>query len=420
MIISKKLIMKKINIANIQNKNIIIYLFSDLLSKALPFLFIPLLTKYLNPEQYGNIALFNLWVEISVIFIIMGGNSYYKIEFWAAKNPISLLYNIIFNVTLLFLAVLFISIPFCLYFETIYLISIFPAILLCAFMQSLLYLYISYYQCNEKASTVGAINLFFSLCNSLLMVFFLTVVGMKESSRYWSFGLSLALSVFFVAIILSLKNKVRMDTKINISLLKFGAGVFPHAISWWARSGVERLLIGWYLSISSLGVYSLAMQLTSLMPLFCNAINQSFIPKIIRNLNEKKIRETKIILLKAELIVMIVCAVSAIIMPVVLKIFLDYRYLAALEYLPYMILVFIFQSVIVFYSNVLYFYKKVNYLSVITFFSSGLHVILVIFLMKYTFSIYAVIISSAVTFFIASLLVFRKAMLLMRDDYDYK
>ncbi|HBB6759574.1 TPA: hypothetical protein JD366_003455, partial [Citrobacter amalonaticus] len=74
--------MKKLSeILNIQNKNILIYLFSDLLAKALPFIFIPLFTKYLTPTEYGNISLFNVGVEIFIIIIIMGGNSYYKIEF---------------------------------------------------------------------------------------------------------------------------------------------------------------------------------------------------------------------------------------------------------------------------------------------------------------------------------------------------
>ncbi|HBD1119393.1 TPA: hypothetical protein KHA37_005120, partial [Escherichia coli] len=73
---------------NIQNRNVVIYLISDLLAKALPFSFIPVLTKYLTPEQYGNIALFNIGVEIFLIIIIMGGSSYYKIEYPKFKDPI--------------------------------------------------------------------------------------------------------------------------------------------------------------------------------------------------------------------------------------------------------------------------------------------------------------------------------------------
>ncbi|WP_260863428.1 lipopolysaccharide biosynthesis protein [Citrobacter sp. Marseille-Q6884] len=409
---------RTINIFNIQNKNVIIYLFSDLLAKALPFLFIPILTMYLNPEQYGNISLFNIGVEIFVIFIIMGGNSYYKIEYFNFENPISSLYNIIFNVTLLFAMALFFSVPLYLYFDSVYLFKILPIILLCAYLQSLLYLYISYYQCNEKALIVGGINLFFSLCNSLLMIFLLSYMEMNESSRYLSFAVSLMISVLLSSLLLGFKNKVKISAKINVSLLKFGVGIFPHAISWWARSGVERLLIGWYLSISSLGIYSLAMQLTSLMPLLCNAINQALMPKIVRSLNEKKICETKKILFKATAIVMVVCVTSSFAMPMLLRYFLDHRYFEALTYLPYMILVFIFQSVIVLYSNILYFYKNVKYLSSVTFCTSCLHICLAIILLKNSFNIYSVIISSAITFLIASSLVFRKAMLLMRDDYD--
>ena len=102
--------MKKItDILNVQNRNILIYLFSDLLAKALPFVFIPLFTKYLTPEQYGNISLFNVGVEVFIIIIIMGGNSYFKIEYNNFKEPISALYNIIINVAMIFFICFIIS-----------------------------------------------------------------------------------------------------------------------------------------------------------------------------------------------------------------------------------------------------------------------------------------------------------------------
>lgn len=411
--------MKKItNILNVQNRNILIYLFSDLLAKALPFVFIPLFTKYLTPEQYGNISLFNVGVEVFIIIIIMGGNSYFKIEYNNFKEPISALYNIIINVAMIFFICFIISWGFYFYIHSSYLFSILPVIILCSFLQSIFYLYISYYQCKEKAIVVGAMNLFFSITNTLLMVILLVFFDMKEISRYISLGFALFFSVLIVGYILGRSNKSKVSAKINMPLVRFGFGVLPHAISWWARSGIERLLIGWYLSVSTLGLYSLAMQLTSLMPLFCNAVNQALIPRIVRSLKAEDKKEAKNILFKATLGIMIVCLLSSIALPFLLKYFLNHRYFEALVYLPYMIIAFVFQSVIILFGNVLYYYKHVTYLSMVTFCTSALHICLTLAILNYKPSVYSVIISSTITFILAALLIFKRAMLLMRGGND--
>lgn len=102
------------------------------------------------------------------------------------------------------------------------------------------------------------------------MILFLVEFKQAESSRYWSLLGGLIASVLLLGSILANKSnrKYKLVNKIDFELIKFGVGVFPHAVSWWARSGMERLLIGWFLSVSTLGIYSLAMQLTSIMPLF--------------------------------------------------------------------------------------------------------------------------------------------------------
>lgn len=404
-----------IKLLNVQNRNVVIYLISDLIAKTLPFLFIPVVTKYLTPEQYGNIALFNIGVEIFLIIIIMGGNSYYKIEYPNFEKPIQALYVIIYNVTLLFLILFFLSLIAWSFYKTFYFIDIFPLVLLCAYFQSLFYLYLSYYQCNENALVVGVVNLFFSLSSSLLMILLLVGFKQAESSRYWSLLGGLFASVLVLIGILAKKNneKYKAINKINWDLIKFGLGVFPHAVSWWARSGMERLLISWFLSVSTLGIYSLAMQLTSVMPLFCNAINQALIPRIVKCLNDQKIDETKKILFKSTLVIVLACVLSSIIVPLCLKYILNNRYHEALVYLPYMILSFIFQGIIIIYTNVLYFYKYVKYLSVVTFGTSCVHLLFSFVLIKINFNVYSVIISSAITFLFASIVLVRKAHLLI-------
>lgn len=402
---------------NVQNGNFIIYLGTDLLSKVIPFAFVPLFTKYLTPSQYGNISLFNITLEIMVIMIVMGGNAYYKIEFINHQSPKDLLFNLISNVTYVFVFYLLLSIL--LYFLDFnqYLLELLPVIAVTAYFQSLLYIFISYYQTAENAMVVGGVNLFFSIMNSSLMVYLLMKMNLHEGARYWSILISSMLSVVMVFFIFHKNWDGVKNYGINKPFFKFGLGMLPHALSWWARSGVDRLLINWFLSVSVLGIYSLAMQITSVMPIFCNALNQALLPSIVRHLSKKNIRAVESILLKSSLFLIIVCFFSAAIVPVLFKCFIDDKYQDALEYLPYMLALFSLQGVLIIYSNVVYYFKQVKFLSIVTFPTSVLHVFFVMVLMNYGYGVLSVIISTGVTFFIAMCLVIYKAKQLMKFQH---
>ncbi len=41
------------------------YFFTTLINNAIPFLFLPVLTRYLSPAEYANIALFSFYLAIS-------------------------------------------------------------------------------------------------------------------------------------------------------------------------------------------------------------------------------------------------------------------------------------------------------------------------------------------------------------------
>ena len=52
-------------------KSSVIYLGSSILNKAIPFLLLPILTKYLSPEEYGVLSIFQLIISFFIAFIGM-------------------------------------------------------------------------------------------------------------------------------------------------------------------------------------------------------------------------------------------------------------------------------------------------------------------------------------------------------------
>ena len=63
-------------------KSLSIYTLSSLVSRAVPFLMLPIMTQYLSPEQYGVVAIVMVLVTLVSSPLFVGIHSYINIEFF--------------------------------------------------------------------------------------------------------------------------------------------------------------------------------------------------------------------------------------------------------------------------------------------------------------------------------------------------
>lgn len=380
---------------------------SDLLAKGIPFLLIPFYTLYLTPEQFGSIAVFNIIVEIMIIFVVMGGNTYFRVEYFKTKQQSSLFGSVFINLAvtlpiallLMFLFVLFDLDPtqhsaFWLY-----------AAVLIALTQSIILLVLAFLQCKGQALYVGLLNLLSAAVSGILTVYFLSLEYLDEA-RYIAY---LFTSILIMCISLFVykrinKNWPKLNTEQSKPALKFGLGVLPHALSWWARTGMDRMIIAKFVSVHQVGLYSIAAQLSLIVIVFSNAVNQAFTPKIMKMLSENKYSQTILLCFKVIFGYMIICILLALSAPLIFDLLIDVKFVQAKSLLPLMCSVAFFQATVTLFSNFLYFFKRVKLLSSITFCSSALHVILAWFLVG-NYGVNGVIGSSIATYLLSSILI---------------
>jgi len=380
---------------------------SDLLAKGIPFLLIPFYTLYLTPEQFGSIAVFNIIVEIMIIFIVMGGNTYFRVEYFKSKQQSSLFGSVFINLAvtlpiallLMFLFVLFDLDPtqhsaFWLY-----------AAVLIALTQSIILLVLAFLQCKGQALYVGLLNLLSAAVSGIFTVYFLSLEYLDEA-RYIAY---LFTSILIMCISLFVYKRINRNwPKLNIEeskpALKFGLGVLPHALSWWARTGMDRMIIAKFVSVHQVGLYSIAAQLSLIVIVFSNAVNQAFTPKIMKMLSENQFSQTVLLCFKVIFGYMIICILLALSAPLIFDLLIDVKFEQAKNLLPLMCAVAFFQATVTLFSNFLYFFKRVKLLSSITFCSSALHVILAWFLVG-NYGVNGVIGSSIATYLLSSLLI---------------
>lgn len=401
-----------------ENLNSIIYLSTDFFSKIIPFLLIPIITTYLSPIEYGEISIINIIIEITTILILLAANTYYRVEFFKVDKDDRLILlnrlisNVILNYLIITILLLFIN-KF--YPEIHYSTSIITTI---ALFQSIIYIYISYFQCKEKSISVGIINISFATLSNFLFLFLIIKLNLKEDARYYSYLISVV--ILCVVIFLFLKEKKSfLKPKLIPPYYRFGFEILPHAISWWARNGIERLLIANYISIYTVGVYSLALQFISILVIVSNALNQAYMPAIMKSMVDKNSKLTNNIIKKIIIINIVFCLSLSISSYFILPIFINKEFSLAKNYLSIMALSFIFQAIIAAYSNIFYFYKKNKQLSIITFISSLLNIMLIFIILQIDNNIYYVILLSSLTYLLSAIFIYSKAnSLIKRNEND--
>lgn len=392
------------------NKNILIYFTSDLLAKAIPFLLIPLLTRYLSPTEYGDISMLNIIIEITTILILLGANTYFRVEFFRTLDRNTLLYNLFFNVFINFTILIFIFSTISIYFNNItFNIQNILFISIISFFQSIFYIITSYYQCSEKSLVVGLANISFSIISNTLFIT-LIIYGLREEARYYSYliGIASISIILFLNLIVKNKNNIKKPF-IDKSYYKFGFSILPHAISWWARSGVERIIISYFMSNFYVGIYSLSLQFISLLVIISNAVNQAIAPSMMVALKDKKRKEIKNLIKKSLLINTTCCLLLSIFSIFFIHFFISEEYLEIRYILAFMSLGYIFQSIISTYSNIIYFFNNNFFLSKVTFISSFINIALVYLIMNYISNLYSVVTISIITYLVTSIIITLKS-----------
>lgn len=396
---------------SLEQKNTVVYIFSQLIVKAIPFLLIPFITKILSPEEYGNIALFLLAIQTCVIFFINASNTYYRANFVHNLTDKDELFNkCFFNyfVNSIFFSILFVV------FSSLYVnlqglsYSIVNLILIViiSFFEAGLLLIISYYQVERSALTIASINICAAAFN-MGVCLILLYGGFREDARYY--GLLIAYGGVFTFVFFKYKFYEKVSFKkcnIDFEQFTFGYKVLPHALSWWVRFGLDRLIVVNFFSLAMLGKYSLLVQMASIYTVLINSINQAYTPKIMLMMKSGDVTSVRKLFFKIDVLLSIFFVVSCVVLMSVFDYFVGTEYHEIKGLIPIASFAAFIQVYIIFRSNIFYYYGCSGMLSVITSVTSILNIFLSIVLIKLGGGVHVIFYSSIASTIIATLWMF--------------
>lgn len=396
-------------------KNTFIYTLLQLINSGIPFLLLPILTRYLTPEDYGMIATYNTFVGVLSVFVGLSMSGAVSVSFFHLKQEELKRYiGNVFNILLLCVSIV---ILFVILFEP-YLIEklklpvvwLYIAIAV-AWMQMITGINLTLWRSQQKAKPFALYSVAQTLFNISLSLFLIIALHYGWEGR--------VIGTATAAIIFGLLSMVfiykRGYSVFNYSAgymkdaLKFGIPLIPHQMALWIRSGVDILLITSIVGVSQTGLYSVGLQFGMVVGVFAIAFNNAYSPYLYEKL--KNITpEIQKNLVKFTYYYFIGIVVFAMLLSTffiwLIPYFLGEKFQGASQYIYWISLAYAFQGMYLMVVNYIFYAKKNHLLSMVTISTSVFHVVLSYILIQYYGAIGAAY-ASVISFFLTFILVWR-------------
>lgn len=389
-------------------KNSFIYTSSNVIKSTIPFLLLPVLTRYLTPTDYGIVATFQVLLAIAVVFVNLNMHGAVAINFFKIEKQELEVY--IGNV----FVILFIS-----FFLTLCIISAvkeplshlinFPEnwlsiIVVIALSQSVFTLTLTLWQVEQKPLPYGIFQIAQTVLNVILSLIFVVALNWQWQGRV--LGIIIASIVFgFISFFIIYRRKyIKFNfNKAHIKdALVFGIPLIPHALGAWMMTSIDRVFINSMVNVASTGIYTVGYQVGMIIGLLATSFNQAWSPFLFEKLKENdstsKLRIVKFTYLYGVGIIILALSLS-LVAPFFLKFFVSKDFHCAYKYVCWIALGYAANGMYFMVVNYIFYVKKTYILAWITLISAGINVVLNYFFIKANGAIGAAQ-ATTVTFFI--------------------
>lgn len=292
-----KQIFNRIKDLKSQLKNLSLYLLATIVSSSIAVMMNPFLAANLSPNDYAIIGYFTSFSTLISFIISFSFLSYYSRNYYKIKeNERKLVLNtlIISQIFLGFAALLIVFIGFYLYMQIAKVnFPFFPFAILCfipVFFNCFYNFLLVEKRMKRQALSYFKIITINTISIALFAILFVVILKKGAIGRFWSLLLpAVGMGIFSI---FKLVSKFQYSWKILIDAIAFGWPISLSAILYYFMSGIDIAMLEQLNNPIKLGIYNVAVQITSYLYVFYAAIVQTFEPDIYKAIaddNRKKL-----------------------------------------------------------------------------------------------------------------------------------
>jgi len=353
-----------------------VYTVSSLLNASIPFLLLPILTKYLSNSEYGILTMFSAVSIFLAPFVGINMEGAIARQFYNDRNNISTYIGtcvIVSTVSALICSLLCILLRDLIFKYT----SIDTSwMLLCVFYcftQFIILIFLTINQVKVKPLNYGLTQISQSVFNFVISFLLIVFLHYKWEGRLIA-QITSSLSIAFVAIIiLFVKREIifSFNYKFFKHAIKFGSGLIPHALGFAMIILTNRVFLLQLENIKAVGLYAVAVQVGSIISFFTVSFNSAYIPWLYNNL-KKDCLDVKSRIVRLTYLYFLVLTISGIIfyllLPYIFNLFINHNFYSGLKLCVYIIPGFVFQGMYFMVTNYITYAEKTYYQAFVTLF----------------------------------------------------
>jgi len=366
-------------------RNTSVYLAANIINASIPFLLLPVLTRYLEPAEYGQVAVFQVWISLVGAVCGLSVHGAANRKYFDYENPDKEIGNFIGScITLLIISTAVLTIlAYSLRHNITELLGINELWLWLgipvAFSNFLIQLRLGQWQVRQKAFFYAGFQISRSIIDMLLSLILVITLALGVTGRLS--GIVSASCIFGIIALVSLRYSKIVSFSWRPDLmkeaLKFGVPLIPHILGAFLLLTVDRAIISGELGLSEAGIYMVAAQLAMAMSIMLEAVNKAFSPwlfeRLKRDNNKEKLQIVKFSYFYAAFLLSI-ALIALLIGDETLKLIAGQKYNAAGEIVGWLFLAQAFRGMYFLFTNYMFFEKRTGLIARITFFFGALHI----------------------------------------------
>lgn len=368
-----------------------VYMFFYGVSAFIPFLLLPILTRYLGSEAYGRIAMFNLLVMFLTPLIRFELQEALKREYVNDKTDFTsyLATATIFSslVLLFFVAIWGVTQVFV---DSLFGLSTFwlGLILLVAFGKAQWTNFISLMQIQDKVLFCGLTGLGITVFTFSATVYLVVFKEFDWQGRLWPeliihFLILTPITLYMYKRTFSMR--WNFDTKKLKEMLAFSLPLVPVAMGSYLMMTADRIFLTNMEGLGIVGLYSVAVQISSVIGLLVSSFRPSWEVWVYRNLGnitESGMKKTVIAMYGYGVFLLLIALSVIFIVPFVLPLLVGEEFLLSEIYMPWLILAGVMLGFYTWMAPFMLYIKKTKTLNYIIIFIAILNCVLNYILIK--------------------------------------
>jgi O-antigen/teichoic acid export membrane protein len=355
-----------------------VYLLANLVSAALPFALLPVLTRSLGPAEYGAVAMFQALVSGLGAFVGFGVVGAIARKYYDADSGVHQLRDFISTCVQITMVSGLVAVAGVLVFQVqirewlgLPLGWILLAVTV-ALAMVLVQIRLTQWQVKSEAVRYAGLQTAQSSLAVVLSLIGVIALSMGAAGRIHAIALAICVSALVAVMLL------RRDGLVSLKVwnppyvkeaLAFGLPLVPHTFGGFLLYSADRFVINANFGLSEAGIYSVATQLVSVMSMVFGAVNNAYVPWLFERLkNDVAAEKLQVVTYTYVWFGMIILSVVCAFMfgPALVRLVAGDKFSEAGSIIGWLALSQAFVGMYLMVTNYIFFSKKTGYLSFAT------------------------------------------------------